>query len=68
LGVLPHIVDIRKKSDRAAMRWSLERMMQELREPQPGGFLVAQHLKPAIPIKSQACAHQQETFPQSSGD
>ena len=26
------------------MRWSLERMMQELREPQPGGFLVAQHL------------------------
>ena len=26
------------------MRWSLERMMQELREPQPGGFLVAQQL------------------------
>ena len=44
LGVLPPIVHIRKESDRAAMRWSLERMMQELREPQPGGFLVAQHL------------------------
>src|SRR5260370_23776526 len=26
------------------MRWSLERMMQKLREPQPGSFLVAQHL------------------------
>ena len=26
------------------MRWSLERMRQELREPQAGGFLVAQHL------------------------
>ena len=26
------------------MRWSLERMRQELREPQPGGFLVAQQL------------------------
>jgi AraC-like DNA-binding protein len=43
-GVLPPIVHIRKESDKAAMRWSLERMMQELREPQPGGFLVAQHL------------------------
>jgi AraC-like DNA-binding protein len=44
LGALPPIVHIRKESDKAAMRWSLERMMQELREPQPGGFLVAQHL------------------------
>ena len=44
LGVLPPIVHIRKESDKAAMRWSLERMMQELREPEPGGSLVAQHL------------------------
>ena len=44
LDVLPPIVHIRTESDKAAMRWSLERMRQELREPQPGGFLVAQHL------------------------
>ena len=44
LGVLPPIVHIQKESDKAAMRWSLERMRQELREPQPGGFLVAQQL------------------------
>ncbi len=44
LGVLPPIVHIRKESDKAALRWCLERMMQELREPQPGGVLVAQHL------------------------
>ena len=44
LGVLPPIVHIRKESDKAAMRWSLERLMQELRDPQPGGFLVAQQL------------------------
>ena len=44
LGVLPPIVHIQKESDKAAMRWSLERMMQELREPQPGGSLIAQHL------------------------
>ena len=34
LSVLPPIVHIRKDADRAALRWSLERMMQELREPQ----------------------------------
>ena len=44
LGVLPPIVHLREESDKAALRWSLERMMHELREPQPGGFLVAQHL------------------------
>ncbi|WP_020176743.1 AraC family transcriptional regulator [Methyloferula stellata] len=44
LGVLPPIAHIRKESDKAALRWSLERMRQELREPRPGGFLIAQHL------------------------
>lgn len=44
LGVLPPIVHIRKESDQAALRWLLERMMQELRDRQPGGLLVAQHL------------------------
>lgn len=44
LGVLPPIVHIRKDEDRAALRWCLERMMQELREPQPGGLLIAEHL------------------------
>jgi AraC-like DNA-binding protein len=44
LGMLPPIVHIWKESDQAALRWSVERMMQELRDRQPGGFLVAQHL------------------------
>ena len=44
LGVLPPIVHIREEPDKAALRWSMERMRQELRERQPGGFLVAQHL------------------------
>jgi AraC-like DNA-binding protein len=44
LGSLPPIVHIRKESDKAAMRWSLERMREELRDPQPGGSLIAQQL------------------------
>ena len=41
---LPPVVHLRKESDKAALRWSIERMMQELRERQPGGFLIAQQL------------------------
>jgi AraC-like DNA-binding protein len=44
LGSLPPIVHIRKESDKAAMRWSLERMREELGDPQPGGTLIAQQL------------------------
>jgi AraC-like DNA-binding protein len=44
LGALPPVVHIRKDSDKAAMRWSLERMRVELNDPQPGGSLIAQQL------------------------
>ena len=44
LRMLPPIVHIQKESEQAALRWSVERMMQELGEQQPGGFLIAQHL------------------------
>lgn len=44
LKSLPPIVHIRKESDKAAMRWSLERMKQELRDPQPGSSLITQQL------------------------
>jgi AraC-like DNA-binding protein len=44
LKSLPPIVHIRRESDKAAMRWSLERMKEELRDPQPGGSLIAQQL------------------------
>ncbi|MDX8447195.1 AraC family transcriptional regulator [Mesorhizobium captivum] len=44
LKMMPPIIHIRRDEDRSALRWSVERMMQELSEGQPGGFLVAQHL------------------------
>ncbi len=52
LGVLPPIIHIRKESDKAALRWCLERMMQGLRGPQPGGILVAQHLAPMLLVQA----------------
>jgi len=44
LGVLPPIVRIRDVAGQAALRWSVEHMMQELRDPQPGNALIAEHL------------------------
>ena len=44
LQSLPPIVHIRREPDRAAMRWSLERMREELRDAQPGGSLITQQL------------------------
>jgi AraC-like DNA-binding protein len=44
LQSLPPIVHIAKEADKAVMRWSLERMREELRDPQPGGSLMTQQL------------------------
>jgi AraC-like DNA-binding protein len=44
LNSLPPVVHIRRESDKAAMRWSLERMREELSDPQPGGSLITQQL------------------------
>jgi AraC-like DNA-binding protein len=44
LQSLPPIVHIRRESDKTAMRWSLERMREELRDPQPGGSMIKQQL------------------------
>lgn len=44
MAMLPPIVHIRSESEQAALRWSVQRMMQELRERAPGSSLVAQHL------------------------
>jgi AraC-like DNA-binding protein len=44
LEVLPPIVHLQKESDKAALRWCIERMAQEVREPQPGGQLIAQDI------------------------
>jgi AraC-like DNA-binding protein len=52
LEMLPPIVHIRKKSDQATLRWAVERMAQELREQQPGGFLVAEHLAHMVLVQA----------------
>jgi AraC-like DNA-binding protein len=52
LGMLPPVVHLKQEADKTALRWSLEQMMQELREPQPGGFLVVQQLASMLLVKA----------------
>jgi len=52
LGILPPLVHIREEDDRATLRWSLDRMMAELREPRPGGDLVIEHLAHLVLVQA----------------
>lgn len=44
LNLLPPVAQVRDDADRAGLRRSLQQMMQELREPQPGSRLIVEHL------------------------
>ena len=52
LAMLPPVVHIRAEAHKAALRWSIERLMQELREPKPGSTLIAEHLAQALLIEA----------------
>ena len=44
LDVLPPIVKIDNELQRESMRWAVERLQREMRDPQPGGTLIAQQI------------------------
>ncbi|WP_296987452.1 AraC family transcriptional regulator [Thalassospira sp. UBA1131] len=52
LRMLPEIVHIRKDSERAALHWSIQRMITELNERKPGSDLIAQHLAHMILVQA----------------
>jgi AraC-like DNA-binding protein len=52
LGMLPPVVHIRAEAHKAMLRWSIERLMRELREPLPGSALIAGHLAQALLIEA----------------
>jgi AraC-like DNA-binding protein len=52
LRMLPPIVHIRAEATKAALLGSIERLMGELREPRPGGSLIAGHVAQMILIEA----------------
>ena len=52
LKMLPPIVHIPEEPERATLRWCVERMRQELRDAQPGEFIVAQQLATLVLVQA----------------
>ena len=52
LGMLLRIVHIHAEASKAALRGSIERLMGNLHEPQPGSTLIAEHLAQALLIEA----------------
>lgn len=52
LGMLPPVVYISAAAGRDDLRWSIERLMRELRSPGPGSSLLAEHLTQALLIEA----------------
>lgn len=52
LEQLPSFFHLREASDKTVLRWTLERLRQELIDPQPGGFLIAQQLTTMVLVEA----------------
>ncbi len=52
LDMLPPIVCLQSEADRETLRWAFERMRQELADPKPGSFLIAQQLAYMILVQA----------------
>ena len=52
LKTLPSLVLVSSSSDRARLRWSIDLMMEEMREGRPGSSLMAQHLSHMILVQT----------------
>jgi AraC-like DNA-binding protein len=52
LGILPPLIHIRAGLTDGALIWLVGRLMLELRNPQPGGALVARHLAQAMLVEA----------------
>ena len=51
-AVLPPILHIHSEADKAVLRWTLDRLAEELRDPQPGGTLVTQQLSTLLVVQA----------------
>ena len=61
LGALAPVVHLQAAEDQATLRWSIERMMAEVREDRPGMSLVAHHLAHLMLLQALRLHLSQET-------
>ncbi len=66
LDVLPPIVMLDNESQRESLRWAIERMLSEMRDPQPGGTLIAQQVAYTMLVEALRL-HLADTLQQGTG-
>lgn len=49
---LPAILHVRKEADKSVLRWTLDRLKEELRDPQPGSAVVTQQLASMLLVQA----------------
>ena len=52
LDLLPPVVRLENESQRESLRWAVERMLREMRDPQPGSTLIAQQVAYTLLIEA----------------
>jgi AraC-like DNA-binding protein len=52
LNILPPVMHVRDEAGSSTLRWCIERMGDELRDPQPGGHIVAQQLATMVLVQA----------------
>lgn len=52
LDALPPIVLLESEAQRESLRWAVERLLQEMRDPQPGGTLIAQQIASTMLVEA----------------
>ncbi|MGG1943336.1 AraC family transcriptional regulator [Trinickia sp. NRRL B-1857] len=52
LNMLPPVIHVRDEAGSSTLRWCIERMGDELRDPQPGGRIVAQQLATMVLVQA----------------
>lgn len=52
LDILPPVVMLEKELQKESLRWAVERMLREMRDPQPGGTLIAQQVAYTLLIEA----------------
>jgi AraC-like DNA-binding protein len=52
LSVLPPALHIRGEKAKSVLRWCIDHMREEMKDPQPGGFLIAQQLAQMLLVQA----------------
>ena len=51
LNALPPVVLLESEEQRQSLRWAVDRLLREMRDPKPGGTLIAQHIAYTILVE-----------------